>query len=106
VQGGIERVVEDDDVAAGDSLSRHEKSGIGGVDLLVNQEEVADEEGGLHALGWDAEGLEGEGHDEERDDQNVEQRLDGREDAYGMEVLGRFGWSERQLWSRAWVETG
>ncbi len=46
-----------------------------GSGLLVDEEEVADEEGGLHRLGGDAEGLRAEGDDEDRDDDEVEERL-------------------------------
>ena len=41
--------------------------------LLVNKQKVADQKGGLHRFGGNAEGLHREGHDEERDDDDVNQ---------------------------------
>ena len=85
VQGGVDGVVEDDDVAAMDGGGGEEAGGavceLEAAVLFVDEEEVADEEGGLHRLGGDAEGLGGEGDDEDRDDDEVEERLERGEDA-------------------------
>ena len=54
--------------------------GIGGAGLLVDQEEVAYEKGRFHRLGGDAEGLGTKRDDEDRDDDEVEERLERRKD--------------------------
>ena len=54
--------------------------------MLVDEEEVADEEGGLHRFGGDAEGLGTEGDDEDRDDDEVEEGLKRGENA-GLVVV-------------------
>ena len=55
--------------------------------LFVDEEEVADEEGGLHGLRGDAEGLDAEGHDEDGDDDEVKEGLEARQNA-GFVVKG------------------
>ena len=71
VHGGVDGVVEDDDVAAMDGGGGEEGGRVWIFEaevLFVDEEEVADEEGGFHGCGGDAEGLDGEGDDEESDD--------------------------------------
>ena len=82
VEGRVDGVVEDDDIAAMDGGGGEEAAcAVGGCSLLVDEEEVADEEGGLHGFGGDAEGLHAEGDDEDGDDDEVEEGLEGGEDA-------------------------
>jgi hypothetical protein len=86
---GIDGIVEDDEVAAADFAVGGEDAGRDfAADLLIGEQEVADEEGRLHGERRDAEGLHGEGGDEERDNDDVEQGLEGLEEA----VLG-LGWN-------------
>lgn len=88
VEGGVDGIVKDDDVAAVNGGSGKEGAGaVGCHGLLVDEEEVADEEGGLHGFGGDAEGLYAEGNDEDGNDDEVQKRLEGGEDA-GPVVVG------------------
>jgi hypothetical protein len=94
MQGGVDGVVEDDDVAAMDCGGWKEAGGAVGVGcarLLVDQEEVAHEESGLHRLGRDAEGLGAEGDDEDGDDDEVKERLQRGENA-GFVVVRVVAW--------------
>ncbi len=87
VEGGVDGIVEDDDVAAVDGGGGKEGAcAVGGCGLLVDEEEVADEEGGLHGFGWDAEGLHAEGDDEDGYNDEVEQGLEGGGDAGSVVV--------------------
>ena len=78
VVGGVEREVEDDDVAALDGLVGQQPatSARGAVDGFVDEEEVADEQGALHGLRRNAEGLHDEGEHEESDDDDAEERAE------------------------------
>ncbi len=92
MEGGVDGVVEDDDVATLDGRGWEdqmaEAGGVfGGARLLVDQEEVADEEGRFHRLGGYAKGLDAEGDDEDGDDNDGEERLHGGEEAVGF-VMG------------------
>jgi hypothetical protein len=79
MEAGVDGVVEDDDVAAVDRGRGEEAEGTvrcaGRCELFVDEEEVADEEGGLHGFRGDAEGLRAERDDEDRDDDEVKERL-------------------------------
>ena len=93
MEGGVDGIVEDDDVAAvngggGENAGVRRCSASG---LFVDEEEVADEESGLHGFRWDAEGLHAEGDNEDRDDDEVEERLECGEDAGSvvMRVVAR-----------------
>ena len=100
VKRGVDGVVEDDDVAAMDGGGGKERAGaVGGRGLLVDQEEVSDEEGGLHGFGWDAEGLHAEGDDEDRHHDEVEERLQSGEDA-GLFVVRVMMMTVREM--RTW----
>jgi hypothetical protein len=100
VERGVDGVVEDDHVAAMDRGGGKERAGaVGGCGLFVDQEEVADEEGGLHGFGWDAEGLHAEGDDEDRHHDEVEERLQSSEDA-GLFVMRVVMMAVREMWAR------
>ena len=79
--GVIDGLMKDDDVAAVDLCGRQQTVGGAGDDLLIHEEEVADEEGRLHAFRRDANRLDGEGDDEERDSEDVQEGLQGLESA-------------------------
>ena len=87
VDGGVGRVMEDDDVAAAE-LAGGEGKVVEGGGLLVDEKEVADEESGDHGGRRDAEGLDGEGDDEDGDDDDGEEGLDGGEEAVMRVVVG------------------
>ena len=101
--GLVDRVDEDDDVAAlglgGEQtgvVAVEERAGVVGADVeaepldpdrraggvrvavgeFVDEQEVADEQGVLHRAGRDPEGLEEEGAEHARNEQRPEQRLD------------------------------
>src|SRR6185437_13784462 len=63
-------------------------------DLLIDQQEVADEERGLHGAGGDAKGLDDKGDDEDRGHHNGKQRLDGGQNAL-VAVMQRGIWNGR-----------
>jgi hypothetical protein len=96
VEGGVDGVMEDDDVAAMDGCGGKEGAcAIGSGSLLVDEEKVAYEEGGLHGFRGDAEGLDAEGDDEDRDNDEVEEGLERGEDPGLLMmngVAGRAGW--------------
>ena len=74
---GIDGVVEDDDLAALDAGGGEHAAGIDGAEaLLIDEQEITDEQGGLHRLRWDAEWLCGEGDDEDGYDDDVDEGLD------------------------------
>jgi hypothetical protein len=65
-------MVKDNDVAALDFAVRKEGAGERvrrGENLLVDEQEIADEEGALHAFRWDEVGLEKEGEQKEPDNE-------------------------------------
>jgi hypothetical protein len=98
MEGGVDGVVEDDDIATADGGDGKEAAcAVEGSGLLVYEEEVANEEGRLHGLGGDAEGLHAEGDDEDGDDDDGEHRLEGGKEAGFVVVVGvvmgvRWGW--------------
>ncbi len=51
------------------------------IDLLVDEKKIADEQRALHRGGWNAEGLDDEGEDEERDGDDARERLQCEQDA-------------------------
>jgi hypothetical protein len=107
MQRGVDGVVEDDDVAAMDG-GRGKETGrpvFTRHSLFVDEEEVTDEECGLHRFGRDAERLGAEGDDEDRDDDEVEERLERGEDAgLVVDVMGRLlaAWFRRWVGNRGW----
>ncbi len=106
VEGGVDGVVKDDDVAAMDGRGGKESaSAVGGCGLLVDEQEVADEEGGLHGFGGDAEGLHAEGDDEDRNHDEIEERLQSGEDAglFVVRVMVMAGW---KMWARSYRRLG
>ena len=89
MESGVDRVMKDDDVAAVDGNCGKERAGtVWGGGLLVDEEEVAYKEGGLHRFGGDAERLNAEGDDEDGDDDEVQKGLKRDEDA-GPVVMRR-----------------
>lgn len=95
VEGGVDGIVEDDDIATVDGCGGEESAGtVGGCGLLVDEEEVADEKRGLHGFGGDAEGLHAEGDDEDGDDDEVQKGLECGEDAGSvvMRVVSSLRW--------------
>ena len=105
MQRGVDGVVEDDDVAAMDGGRGKEAGGsvCARYSLLVDEEEVSDEECGLHRFGGDAEWLGAEGDDEDRDDDEVEEGLERGEDAgLVVGVMGRLlaEWFRRRVGNR------
>jgi hypothetical protein len=98
VHVGIDGEVEDDDLSAMDGgWGKNSGALVEAESLLGDEEEVADEEGGLHGAGGDAEGLDDEGEDEAGDDDDVEERLDGREKP--VVLMARMD-ADGALWSR------
>ena len=49
--------------------------------MLVDEEEVADKESGLHRFGGETEWLRAKGNDEDHDDDELKEGLKRREDA-------------------------
>ena len=83
----------DDEVATADLVAGSEgREGGLGADLLVNKEEVADQQGGNHGFGGDAERLRDESDNEERHRDDVQERLKSLQEAV--------------LWNGSWRRGG
>ena len=73
----VDRIAEDDDVATvNGSIGKHELPGTGGAEAgFIDQQVVADQQGVFHGAGWNAEGLDDKGDDEQRDGEREQGKL-------------------------------